>query len=120
MKAHAALPDRKNLQRVAQVVSRLVKQAVAHTPAQHHAHDAHEQNVFDIFARPGARAGHGGIRLMAQPPKTQKHEKAESGQVSQTVPMDSQGPQLQGNRVNLGVNQHARHCARKPGALSAL
>jgi hypothetical protein len=56
---------------------------------------------------------------MAQPPKTKEHEQAKSGQIGQAVPMDSQGTKLQGNWINLGVNQHARHCARKVGALSA-
>ena len=56
MKTHAALPNRQNLQRIHQVIQGLVEQAIAHTPTQHHAHHAHEQDVFHILPVPGLLA----------------------------------------------------------------
>ena len=41
-----------------------------------------------------------------QAARAQPHEEAKRGQIRQAIPMDGQGPQLQGDGVDLGVNQH--------------
>jgi dihydroxy-acid dehydratase len=38
----------------------------------------------------------------------QPQEQAKGGQISQAIPMNGQGPQLQGDGINFGVNQHRR------------
>ena len=106
MKAHTALPDIKNLQRMREVVARLVEQAIPDAPANHNTHHAHKQNVFNVSARPSPRPGDGDIRLMRQTPGSQKIKQAKGRQVSQAVPVDGQRAKLQRNRVNVGVNKH--------------
>ena len=106
MKAHAALPDCKDLQRMAQVVTGLVKQAVPQAPAHHHPHHPQKKNVLNIPARPGARAGDGRIRLMPQTKRCQKKKQAKRGQISQAVPMNGQWPQLKRNGINFGMDEH--------------
>ena len=115
VKAHATLPDGKDLQRVRQVISRLVKQAVAHAPTQHHAHDAKKQDVFHIAPHPGSGLLYGGKRQMPQAGIGQQHEEAKSGEVGQPVPMNGHGPELQRDRVNLRMDQHGlRLCTQAP------
>src|SRR5450759_4211973 len=53
--------------------------------------------------------------VVAQAQAAQKHEQAESGQIGQPIPVDGQRPELQGDRINLRMNQHGRHCAATPG-----
>ena len=112
---HAALPHRKNLQRVGEVVAGLVEQAVPQPPANDHAHHAEEKNVLDILARPGAGAGDGGKGLVPQAARAQEHEQPKRHQIRDAVPVNGEGAQLQGNGVDVGVSQHGgRYCARKP------
>ncbi|MDT4858551.1 hypothetical protein FQZ97_930260 [compost metagenome] len=105
MKAHAALPDRKDLQRVGQVVRRLVEQAVADAPAGHHTEHAEEQDVLHIAPRP-RRVGDAGKGLVAQAQVGQPHEEAKRREVGEAVPVDGQRTDLQGNGVDLGVLEH--------------
>jgi hypothetical protein len=44
---------------------------------------------------------------VAQPQAPEQQEKAESDQIGHAIPMDGQRPHLQGNRIDVGVNQHA-------------
>src|ERR1035437_8048258 len=111
MKGHAALPYCKNLQRVRRVVKRLVKQAVTDAPTQHHAHHTQEQNILHVGARPGAGPGDGGKWFVAQAQSTQPHKQAKSCQIGQPVPVNRQRAELQGDRINLRMDQHDRHCA---------
>ena len=48
---------------------------------------------------------------MLQAVFAQQHEKPKGSQVSQAVPVDGDGPELQGNRVDGGMNQHGDYCA---------
>ena len=106
MKAHAALPHRKNLQRMREVVARLVKQAIAQPPADHHAHDSQKQDVFNILARPGARAGDGRVGLVPQSPGGQKKEKSKRRQVGQAVPVNGQWTKLKSDWIDVRINEH--------------
>ena len=49
MKRHATLPDEENLERVRQVVSRLVEQHIPEPATQHHPHRAPEQQIFMVL-----------------------------------------------------------------------
>ena len=92
MKTHAALPHRQNFKRMTQVMQWFVKQTVADTPTQHHAHHTQKQDVFHVLPVPSLialQAGKGGV---AQAPQTQKQKQAESSQIGQSVPMHGQGP----------------------------
>ena len=89
---HAALPHRKNLQRVGEVVAGLVEQAVPQPPANDHAHHAEEKNVLDILARPGAGAGDGGKGLVPQAARAQEHEQPKRHQIRDAVPVNGEGP----------------------------
>ena len=113
VKRHSALPHRKNLQRMAQVIARLVEQAVANAPTRNHPGHAQKQDVFDIFARPRTLPPDGHKRLVMQAANAQKHEQAKRGQISQAIPVNGQRADLQGNGINVGVGQHVgRYCAR--------
>ena len=116
MKAHAALPHRQNLQRVRQVVAGFVKKTVADPPAQHHTHHTQKQNVLDVTPAPGRLSCHGGVGLVPQTTDTQQQKQAESGQVSQPIPVNGNGAELQGDRVNVGVNKHAGIVPAGPAA----
>ena len=111
METHTPLPDVQNLQRICEVVAGFVKQAIPQAAAQNHAHHPQEQNIFDIFAAPRAGAGDGGKRRMPQAANAQEHEQAKSGQVGQSIPVDGQRAELQGDRVDLGVHQHGQYSA---------
>jgi hypothetical protein len=114
VKAHAALPHEKYLQRMRQVVAGLVEKAVAKPPAYHHPHDTQKQDVFNVLARPGAGAGDGRIGLVAQAPRGQEEEQAESRQVSQAVPVDADGAELKRDGIDLGMDKHGGYFARCP------
>ncbi len=106
METHAALPDRENLQRMRQVVSGFVKQAIPDAPPEHHTHHTQEQDVFGVAAGPGRGLAQGGKWLVAQPGIGQQHEQAEGREVGQPVPVDGQRPQLQSDRIDLRMDQH--------------
>ena len=106
MKTHAALPDVKNFQRMAEVVTGFVKQAIPQPPANHHAHDTEEQDVFNVLGRPRTGAGDGRIGFVAQAQAGQKEEKAKGGQIRQAVPVNGKRAQLERNRIDFGMDEH--------------
>jgi hypothetical protein len=108
VEAHAALPHVQDLQRVLQVVHRLVEQAVAEPAAHHDAQHAHEQHVLDVAAAPGAGPGHRAERLVLQAQVGQQHEQGEGHQVGDAVPVNGYGAELQRDRIDLGMDQHGR------------
>ena len=113
MEGHAALPHGKNLQRVAQVVARLVEQAVAQTAADDHTRHSQKEDVFDILARPGAGPCDGGKGRVPQTPDAQQHEQAKGRKIGQAIPVHSQRADLQGDGVDVGIGQHGGgYCAR--------
>ena len=77
---HAALPDREDLQRMREVVARLVEQHVAQAPAEDHADDAAEQQVVELRARDRRQACVDAPR--AQPPERRRRRAGTSGRTS--------------------------------------
>ncbi|MNN85850.1 hypothetical protein D3C81_2031840 [compost metagenome] len=94
-----------------EVIARLVEQAVAQAPAYHHADHAQEQDVLDVLARPGLVARERRKGRMAQAFEAQQQKQAESGQIGQPVPMHGQGADLQGDGIDVRIDQHAGDCA---------
>ena len=45
---------------------------------------------------------------MQQATPTQQHEQPEGGQISQSIPVNGERANLQGNRIDLRMNQHER------------
>jgi len=121
MEAHAPLPDRQYLQRMAEVVPGFVKQAVAQTATDDDPEHAVEQNVLDILALPAGGRGNRGKRLVLEAANAQQQKQAKGDQIGQSIPVHGQRAELDGNRVKLGIHQHGRHCAavrsgqRQPG-----
>ena len=103
MKTHATLPHREHFQRVRRVIQGFVKQAITQAPTQHHAHHAVKQNVFNVLFGPRAQRYLLCIRRMLQAQSGQAHKQGKCSQVRQAIPMDGQGPQLQGDRIDRGV-----------------
>ena len=100
---HSALPDRKNFQRMLQVVGRLVEQHLPHTTAGDDTDYPVKKQIIEL--------GHGPTRLsptgMRQDaPATQPPELQECRQVHQSVPAYSERADLERDRINLRVNQH--------------
>jgi len=100
MKRHAAFPYGEYLQRMGKIVARLVEQHLAHAPAQHHAEHTVEQQVVDVLpthAMPGLRR---------RAPLAEPEEGDKAGQVHQAVPAHGKRADGDGDRVELGVDQH--------------
>ena len=49
---------------------------------------------------------------MSESATAQKHKEGKCCQVGQTVPVHSDGAELHGDGIDLGVNQHGLNCAR--------
>ena len=103
MKGHSALPDRGNLERMRQVIGRLVEEHVAQAPAQDYPHGAVEQEVFEVAA---VHAGERGVRATRQPQAAQQEKAQESHEVHQAIPAHGNRAQLQGDRVKLRMDEH--------------
>src|SRR5439155_21756205 len=111
VEAHATLPNLEDLQRMNEVVERLVEQHVAESTAQDHAEHTVEQHVVDV-ARMPARQQH-----LARAHAAEHHEQNESDEVHEPVPADRERPEdehddvelekLQRDRVELWMNEHA-------------
>ena len=106
MKAHAAFPHLENIQRMRQIPLRFVKQHIAQPPAQNHAQDARQQQVFHIGRAPQALFDQPCIGLLAQAHAPQQNKQDEGGQIAQAIPVNGQRAEANGYGVKLGVNQH--------------
>jgi hypothetical protein len=96
---HAAFPDLQRVQPVAAPQWHAVEQYVADAPAQNHAEHRVEQKIIHIGRRPG-RVRLGGAPA-CEPPGA-----GETQQVHDTVPVDVQGSEVQGNRINVRISKH--------------
>ncbi|GAC1628399.1 MAG: hypothetical protein NVS9B10_18320 [Nevskia sp.] len=114
MKRHAALPDAEDHERIAQKNEMagfvdVVEKRVADAAAEYHAEHAVEQHVGDAFGCPVTQ-----VRIAAanaaQVPEPEKPE-----QVGNAVPAHAERTQMQGDRIEIGVNKHARARAIRDG-----
>ena len=72
VEAHAALPQLEDLERMREVVARLVEQHVAQAPAEDHAEHAVEQHVVDVARMPA------GEHVAARAPAAEHDEEDEA------------------------------------------
>ena len=106
VKAHATGPDIEHLQRMAEVIQRLVEQAIAQASADDNAHDTQEQDVFDVARLPGSGLPDGNKGFVLQSGTRQQQKQPEGHKVGDAVPVDGQRANLQGNGIDLGMGQH--------------
>ena len=109
MEAHAALPELEDLQRMREVIERLVEQHVAQPAADDHADHPVEQHVVDVARMPARQ------QVLARPPLAQDDEQDEADEIHEPVPADRERSELNGHGIELRVNQHGGHAsARRP------
>ena len=101
MERHAASPEGEGGQRVREVEARLVEQDVAQTSAQDDAQRRPQEKVVDLHRRQDLG------RLLAD---TAHHPPTdhEACNIRQGVPADGEGPELDQNRVDLGIGNDER------------
>ena len=103
MKSHAALPHGEYLQRMRQVIGRLVEQHIAKTSTQNHAQHAEE---LQIVQQRQCRAA----ALTTRNAPAPEQIGAEKGdQIHQPVPAYGQRADGDGNRIVGRMNEHARY-----------
>ena len=96
MKAHAALPDSENLQRMGEVMAGFVKEHLAQAAAKNHTQHAIEQQVVELLGRQKT-----GVLPDAQATEQKKLNKRH--QIHQTVPAHGKRANRKGDRVELRV-----------------
>src|SRR5262245_26048751 len=96
---HAALPDGEGLERVRCVVARLVEEHIAQPPAEDHAEDGEEDEVVELLARDGRAASD-------DSPDSEPPRRGEAHEVHEAVPAHGQRPDGEGDRVEVGMNEH--------------
>ena len=102
MERHAAFPDLEDVERVGKIPVRLVEQYVAEAPTENHAEHAVEKHVVEVAAGPAFGRD---VRLArAQAAEPQEHD--ERRQIHQAVPADGERPQMQGDGIELRMDEH--------------
>ena len=99
MKRHAAFPDTKQRQRIAQEIAKSVKQDIPDSAAEDNAQGDVEHQIVHLFGGP---AGIGLPDAIA----TQRPAGQKTQQVHQAVPAHVQRPQAERHRVKIRMNQH--------------
>jgi len=100
VKTHAAFPQLEDVERVGQVFQRLVEQHVAQPPAEDDAEHAVEQHVVEHVHGPA------GPRPMRDAPAPEHDDLQKGDEVHEAVPVDGDGAELQGDGVELRMNEH--------------
>ena len=95
---HAAFPDRKNLHRVAEIVSGFIEQDLAETAAQHYAEHTQEQQIVQFLHAPA------GFRLAADTLATKQNEGGKGADIHQPVPMHGERTDGNGDGIELRMN----------------
>ena len=101
VEAHAALPDREDLERMRGVIERLVEEHVAQAPAEDHAEHAVEQHVVDVARMPAGEQ----VAPRAILPSTMTSTNA--SEVHEPVPAHGDRADAERDRIELRVNEHA-------------
>lgn len=107
MERHATFPDGENFERVRKIITGVVKQHLAQSPAQNHAEHAIEQQVIEQLGV-DLWLVQCGDTLASQP-----QESHETGQVHQPIPMDAKGAEMDRDRVELWVSEHGARMYHK-------
>ncbi|MPN22934.1 hypothetical protein SDC9_170319 [bioreactor metagenome] len=100
MKAHAALPDRQDLERVSKIVGGLEEQDLTQAATQDDTEHAIEQQVVNVLRRPSQLWPAPGVDAA-------KHdEQGEGQQVHQAIPVDADGAKREGDGIELWMLEH--------------
>ena len=100
VEAHAALPQRDDLQRVREVIERLVEKHVAEATSDDHAEDPVEEHVVDVARMP---AGQQVLPCANLPEHDEEHE---ADEIHEPIPAHGKRPDVQCNRIELRMNEH--------------
>jgi hypothetical protein len=108
MEGHAAVPGLENVERVLQVEERLVEQHIAQPAAEHDAEKREDEEVIRFGGVEGGRvgppqAGLAGQILDVPDGKKQPHD------ISQRVPVDGEGADLEGHGIDAGMADDGEH-----------
>jgi hypothetical protein len=100
VESHTALPDPQQPTRILSEALTAIKKSVANTSAENDPDGGKKNQVVDLPSlqrRPGFLAA-----SSREPPG-----KSQSGQVGEAVPVNLEGPERNGNGIDLGVAEHA-------------
>src|SRR6266567_2571812 len=100
MEAHAPLPERQHFERMSEIIERLVEQNVAQATAENHAEHAEEKHVVDVARMPPCQ------QILSCAILAENDEQDEADQIHQPVPAYGQRSDVEGDRIELRVNQH--------------
>jgi hypothetical protein len=101
VKRHATLPDGKDFGGMREVMSRLVKQHITQTPAQHDTKHAIQKQIIKAAGLDG-RAPR---VLPAEAHAPQHQNPGKCDQVHQAIPVHRQWPQGEDHRIELGMKE---------------
>ena len=99
VRAHAAVPERKDFARMRKVVARLIKEAVAEPSAQHHAEDPVKEQILHVLGRDPA-PGFLGAQASQAP------ESGEAQKIHYAVPTHGKRTERKNDGVELRMNKH--------------
>ncbi len=108
MEGHAAFPDAKDAGRICQPGVEIVEEDVSQPPAEDHADGAVEEQVVHLLRAPS-------WLIVTNAPARQRPAAGHSHQVHEAVPMDLEGPKLQGHGIDVGVDHDFRMPAARAG-----
>ena len=106
VKRHAAVPHLNNVGRVRQIIFRLVKQHETEPPAEDDAEHAPGEEIVEHFI--GKRRAALFDAAAAEP-----HKKDKADNIAERVPADGKRPELEGNGIELRVDNHVKHLKNK-------
>jgi hypothetical protein len=101
VKRHAALPDSEDLERVRGVMVGLIEEHIAQATAEDHAEHREKQQIVEL------RAAHG-RHAFVDAPYAEPPPRGEAGEVHEPVPAHGQRTDGEGDRIDIGMNQHSR------------
>ena len=106
VEAHPALPHGKDLERVREIVERLVENDVAEAAAQDHAEHAVEQHVVDVARMPS------GQQVLSRAKLAEHREQDERDEIHEPVPADGDRADLERDGIELRMDEHSREDVR--------
>ena len=114
MKGHAAFPEFEYVERMGEVIARIVEQHVAEPAADDHAEGAIDEKVVDaLAARP---LGAAPIAFVGHDPADERPAEHQARDIGERVPADGQRPPLHENGIDRRKGQDKRRHRRAPDA----